>query len=395
MTELFPVYEVGSDPKLPARVKAFGGRQIKDADIRQIRLLAQIAKIDASEAIEVFEKYSRERKELTPEERAVIIDTNAKLNLGLQYQAGLNFVYDGETRRTEMYDHQARRIEGFLPFPEMIRSRRWDSYWKHSCVGELRLKAGSVDELVREFKFADEHSSAPLHVPLDDPFMVANMSSNPYYMKKLAPQFENDPGQLKYEAKKALTLALAENVVRPQVEALVDAGAKWIQLDIPSATIDLMQIPILVEGINAVVDGIDGIKFSLHICYPVRAPGVPNKGYSLLFPDLLRLNPNVDHLSLELANNNRYEDDLAVFRKYADGRKFQIGAGVVDITSENQKGDIKPASVRDRILRAAKTLGDERLVYVAPDCGLRQVNYERVIKLYDSIVKGAELARRG
>jgi len=43
----------------------------------------------------------------------------------------------------------------------------------------------------------------------------------------------------------------------------------------------------------------------------------------------------------------------------------------VDITLEQQQREKMetPEIVKNRILRAAETLGDPRLVYVAPDCG--------------------------
>ena len=44
---------------------------------------------------------------------------------------------------------------------------------------------------------------------------------------------------------------------------------------------------------------------------------------------------------------------------------------------------------------AVDTLDAPSLIYVAPDCGLRQLSLDRSLKLYEVIVKGAELARKG
>src|SRR3989344_1977481 len=133
----------------------------------------------------------------------------------------------------------------------------------------------------------------------------------------------------------------------------------WIQLDIPAATLDIGHIPIMVDGINAVVDGIENVKFSLHICYPRRVPLTEKSGYELLFPAILNLNPNVDHISLELANADQYEKDIAVFARYGSQRAFELGIGVIDITLEQQQRRFMetPEIVRNRILRATKTLG--------------------------------------
>ena len=98
-----------------------------------------------------------------------------------------------------------------------------------------------------------------------------------------------------------------------------------------------------------------------------------------------------------MANGGQYEEDLAPFAKYQYERRFEIGAGVVDITLERQQQGLieTPEEVRNRIDRIVNVLKDPELVYVAPDCGLRQLSLERTVELFDVVVEGAELARRG
>ena len=396
MNAVFPVYEIGSLPKLPARVKALSTiGTVTEEDIKAISEWGRVAQIETTQAIDVLRKRVH-GKIVTPEDRAALIDFNALLNIMLQQQAGLDFVYDGETRRIEMYEHIARQVAGFEALQEPLRSRGPDSWRAFICKAEPRLKS-QLEELpiVREFQFASACADVPLKVPVDDPYMIANMTINEYYKEEVQQDHANDPRGSRYEAKRALTLALAKNIIRPQVEAVIRQGARWIQLDIPSATIDLEHIPIMVEGINTVVEGLDGVKLSLHICYPKRRTLTDRQGYELLFPHILSLDRKVDHISLELANADQYEQDLAPFARYQAERRFEIGLGVVDITLERQQRGIMetPEIVRDRILTAAKVLKDPALVYVAPDCGLRQVSLERSLQLYNVIVAGAALAR--
>ena len=398
MNKLFPTYEIGSLPKLNARVKAARGQPITDDDIKEVQTLTQEFSVNGNEAIEVLRHLKTEQRTPTQEQEFVLVDFNSLLYLRLQEAMGLDFVYDGEARRAEMYQHVATRIEGFERTPEMIRSRGPDSWRMAVCVAPPRLKDGSLDSLVtKEFDFVHQHARRPTKVPIDDPYMIAVMSDNRHYIETLRPQYGNDPRRLRCEAKRAFTLALAHNVIRPQVEAVVERGAKWIQLDIPAATLDIEHIPIVVDGINAVVDGIENVKFSLHICYPRRVSLTEKSGYELLFPAVLNLNLNVDHISLELANADQYEKDIAVFAKYREQRAFELGVGVMDITLEQQqKGTMEtPEIVKDRILRATKTLGDPKLVYIAPDCGLRQLQLDRCLRLYETMIKGTELVRRG
>ena len=320
------------------------------------------------------------------------------MNVKLQEKSGIDFVYDGEARRSEMYRNVARGIYGFEDIPEMLRSRGPDSWRSSVCVSPPKLK-GSLDELaiIKEFEFVKTNANAPIKVPIDDPYMVAAMSDNRYYTETLREKYSGDPRKWRYEAKREFNTALAKNVILPQVEAVIARGAKWVQLDIPAATIDVEHIPIMVEGINAVVDGISGIKFSLHICYPRRVSLTDKSGYELLFPHILNLSPSVDHISLEVANGNQYGEDLAPFAQYQDERKFEIGLGVVDITLEQQQKGVMetPEMVRERILKSVDVLRDESLIYVAPDCGLRQLSLDRCINLFDVMAEGRDLAKRG
>jgi len=277
MSKLFLTYEVGSLPKLDARVKALAANLSKNPvtgrDISDFERYASMAGLDVFEIVDILKRQITDGTSLKADEKSAIIDANAAVNIRLQEIFGLDFIYDGEARRTEMYRHVATQVQGFKDFPEMIRSRGPDSWRAAICVDEPRLR-GSLDELqiIKEFEFVRNHATHKIKVPIDDPYMIANMTDNRHYMENLAAMYENDPRRLRYEAKRALTLALAQNVIRPQVEAAVKTGAKWIQLDIPSATIDVEHIPIMVEGINAVVSGIEGVKFSLHLCYPRQEP---------------------------------------------------------------------------------------------------------------------------
>ncbi len=397
MSKLFPLYEVGSLPKLPARITAGRGQPVPEPQIRQVEDLGRRFDADPSAVLEVLEDQTVKARRLNPPETLTLADYNALLNLRIE-AAFLDVIYDGETRRIEMFRHVAAKVDGLESTPEMIRSRGPDSWRSSVCVAEPKLKPGSLDALIlNELNFVLAHSTKPVKAPMDDPYMIAVMSDNRFYVQKLRAEYGNDPHKLRYEAKREFTLALARNVIRPQVEAAVAAGAGWIQLDIPAATLDIEHIPIMVEGVNAVVDGIAGAKFSLHMCYPRRITLMDKTGYELLFPHILKLNPNVDHLSLEFASANQYEKDLAPFARYKGERKFEIGLGVVDITRERQDAGLieTPEEVRDRILLAARTIGDDSRIYVAPDCGMRQLQLDRCIRLYEIMREGVEMARRG
>ena len=405
--KIFPVYEVGSLPKLGARVKALRGEPVTKENLHEFLFFARKAGVESEPIIRNTKKILRNfrvpSKKPTDYERGQIISANALINLGLQKNSGLDFFYDGEARRNEMYSHVAQCIKGFEPLPEMIRSRAADSWRCAVCVSEPQLNTWALRKLVlTEFEFNHIFTGGScLKVPINDPYMMAVMSDNRHYLSTISSLFSSSlssrsPTEIRYEAKRQLTLALAKNVVRPQVEALISTGAKWIQLDAPAATLDLGHLPIFVEGINAVVAGLAGVKFSIHLCYPRRVSLTDKRGYELLFPHILKLDPQVNHLSLELANADSYATDLAPLVPKHAGRRFEIGLGVLDVTAERERNKKieTPELVRDRILLATEILDDANLVWPAPDCGLRQLSLERAVKLYEILVEGAKMARK-
>lgn len=400
MPKLIPTYEIGSLPKPNARAKALVGdfKSITQQDIDELFWFGKYSGVEPTEAIEIVEKHRRDGTKLSAQERERLVDTNTEMNIKAISKV-IDYVGDGEGRRKEMYRSFVEQVDGFEDLPEMLRSRGPDSWLSSVCVAEPRLKTLDTLPVIKEFEFMRQilGNVAYVKIPLDDPFMVANMSDNRFYIEQMRANYKGNPIKAEYEAKRALTLALAYNIVRPQVEALAKAGVKWIQLDIPSATIDINHIPIMVEGINAVVEGVEGVKLSLHFCYPKRVSLIDKSGYDLLFPHVLKLNPNVNHFSLELANGGEYEKDLSPFAMYGKERRFEIGVGVTDIILERQKMGLieTPNIVRDRLMRAIDTLGDVSLVYAAHDCGLRQVSLGRAIRLNEILAEGAELARKG
>ena len=193
-----------------------------------------------------------------------------------------------------------------------------------------------------------------------------------------------------YKSKDELVLALAKNVVRPLVKDLVDLGAKIIQIDEPAATTHPAEMDIFRESINESVKGIDA-KFVVHACFS-------GNDYKALAPQMPEI--KAEQYTLEFANrdtwNEGVNDDarkgfqvLKLFKEH--GFEGEIGIGVSDV----HVNEIEPPElIRDRILYAAKALGDPTKIYVNPDCGLRTRTREVSFDQIKSIVKGAELARK-
>src|SRR2546430_1140584 len=70
------------------------------------------------------------------------------------------------------------------------------------------------------------------------------------------------------DARRELALDIARNIIRPNLEALIDLGAKWIQIDEPGASTEEDELDVFVESFNVSVEGLEGCMFSTHLCFP-------------------------------------------------------------------------------------------------------------------------------
>ncbi|MFQ5837798.1 MAG: hypothetical protein ACE5HJ_03340 [Thermoplasmata archaeon] len=290
--------------------------------------------------------------------------------------AGLDLVYDGEQRRVEMYEYPIRRMQGFR-FLGNVRSFDNKYYLKASCMERVRFKEAYH---LYEFEFVKERALKNIKVPLTGPYTLADWSFNEHYQRLHGGV--SDLRRRKLEAKRDLVLDLAEQVIRPNIQALQKAGAEVIQIDEPAATTHPEEVDIFVEGFNAATKGIRS-KLTAHICY---------SDYRLLYPEVLEMR-RCSQFAWEFANRDDSFGDgytpLELFEEYNDGR--EVGLGVVDVHVSRVE---KPEEVRDRILRAAKILQDADRIYVNPDCGLRTRTWKVAFQKLRNMVEGASLARK-
>ncbi|MBI3036021.1 hypothetical protein HYY71_06910 [Candidatus Woesearchaeota archaeon] len=403
MSEIFLTYGTGSRPKLNARVIALRDPiAVTEAHLQEVLKYSKALNLDATEFVETIRRRQVDGQRLSPEERDILVRFNSLLNLRHEEQVGLSKRFDGEAWRPEMYAHIRDHLKGVSKSVDAIRSTGEQSYYAGICEAVPTLDDRLIAMTVEEFEFLKANTArniGDIKVPLDGPYMLAIMTLDRYFTDTLREKYGDAPSRLKYEAKRALTLAFAEKVVKPQVETLAKAGVRWIQLDEPAATNDIEHIAIVVDGINAVVQGIEGVKFSIHTCYPNRMPFIDKKGYALLFPHIFGLDSKVNHLSLELANGDKYEEDLAPLAQHKSQREFELGVGVTDIRPQPYApvynvGELAEL-VKSRLLRAANVMGDTKGLYASHDCGLRRVPLEYSFRMDEALVKGAELARRG
>jgi 5-methyltetrahydropteroyltriglutamate--homocysteine methyltransferase len=372
----FTTREIGSLGKPPWRVKTFAGRPLEERDISEAERWGKRLEVDGHEELVELLR----RGEFDGGELSAIDAWAARYGLALLERAGLDVVYDGEQRRTEMYDHVAAHARGF---EQRGTVRSFDNkYYAKAAVVEPPSVDGPQD--VEEFRFVEAHTDRVVKVPLTGPYTMADWSYDEHYAREGA---LGASAERRYEARRRFVADVAERVIRPNVQGLVDAGAHWIQIDEPAAATRPDEVPLVVAGFNAATSGIDAGK-SLHICF---------SDYSALWPHALELEDCLE-LQLEFANRdsrelgtrdeNRpgYVETLRLFKQhgYPD-----VGLGVLDIHSDF----VEPAElVRDRILYSVDALGDPERIQINPDCGLRTRSWDVVYEKLVNMVEGTRLA---
>src|ERR687889_464242 len=242
MTEIRLVTrEIGSLAKPGWRVKAIAGRPVEEKDVEDARGWGERLGIDPEELVEILQR----GEGFIDEEKQKVQDYAALYGIRLLEKAGLEVVYDGEQRRSEMYDHAVRHATGFETRGTV---RSFDNkYYTKAAVVEKPLVEGAYD--LEEFEFVRSHTERVVKVPLTGAYTIVDWSYDEYYARNGA--MLGAAAKERAEARQRFGVDVARDVVRPNVLGLVEAGAEWIQIDEPAATTRPEEVPPLVETFNA------------------------------------------------------------------------------------------------------------------------------------------------
>ncbi|WP_436923864.1 methionine synthase [Halosimplex amylolyticum] len=276
-------------------------------------------------------------------------DDAARLITREHERSGLDVVVDGEMRRNEMVEYFAERIDGY-EFNGRVKVWGHNYFNKPSVADEVEY---GEQWLVDEFEFTDAVADRPVKVPITGPYTLANWTFNEAY--------EDD---------EALAYDLAE-LVNTEIEQLVDAGARYIQIDEPALATTPDDHAIVGECLERIVEGIpEDVRIGVHVCYG---------DYSRIYPEILDY--PIDEVDLELANDNYEQIDVFTDPEFT----LDLALGVVD----NHTAEVETVEeIKENIKQGFKVVPPEQLT-ISPDCGLKLLPREIAYQKMENMVTAA------
>jgi 5-methyltetrahydropteroyltriglutamate--homocysteine methyltransferase len=251
-----------------------------------------------------------------------------------QDEIGLDVIVDGEMYRGDMAAYFAETLQGFQT-GELVRSYGNRYYRKPVITGEVKWCSPITTEW---WSYAQSLTEKPVKGMLTGPYTIMDWSFNEFYPDR-----------------RSAALAIAREL-RKEVEALVDAGAKIIQVDEPAISTRIDELDFAREAMQLVTAGINAY-FICHICYGNFLP---------VYRHLLSL--DVDNLDLETSMKT---DGLEAYLRNNSFDK-DISYGVFDV--HNHKIESVP-ELEDNIRRAL-SMFDKEQIWIGPDCGLKTRSVE-------------------
>ena len=292
-----------------------------------------------------------QKGKITAEELRALEEKATAFWIEKQEELGVDVLVDGEQYRGDMVAYFAEVLPGFQE-GGLVRSYGNRYYRKPIIVGAVEwTKPITVDW----WRFAQERTDRPVKGMLTGPYTLMDWSFNEHYPDR-----------------KTTCLAMAQ-VVRKEVEALIEAGCKIVQIDEPAISTRVEELPFALEAMQQVTTGLPAY-FVTHICYGA---------FEYVYPKVLELAVNNIDLDMSATAGRR----LPLMQK--DPFTKDISYGVVDSHSHLIE-DVE--TVKQRVAQALTVLAKEQ-VWLDPDCGLKTRTVEEALGKLRVITEAAKAAR--
>ena len=286
-----------------------------------------------------------------------------------QEKAGIDVLVHGEFERTDMVEFFADKLDGF----HTTRNGWVLSYGSRSTRPPILAAPPSAREpmTVREWGVAQAASNRPVKGMLTGPVKIVNWSFRP-------PGVPDD----------LLFWAVAQPIAS-EVAALVEAGARVVQIDEPAVrerwpllTADAVDLRgVYARGVRAALNHVfnqpASVQMHTHMCYGDFGDIVP-----------LWADAGVDVASIEFSRS-KDESYIHQFYELFDDGHLQIGPGVFDVHSPHSPGTETMAT---RLEHFGEFM-DATDLWVNPDCGLKTRSWPEVERQLTEMVEAARRLR--
>ena len=235
-------------------------------------------------------------------------------------------------------------------------------------VGRIRpLENPASFPKVRDLDFlraAYPHLSFKVTLTAPTTFLLATatVGAGPAYRHALDPTLHDD---------------LAEALL-PVAREIGQRGAH-LQIDDPILSQGMRDYGPALRRIDAIAAQVPRNRTSLHVC--------GNLARSKALDALLHLH-NVSTLTLAFAGRAERENLSLLDREDWRDVDLSLGAGCADVQLSRQDGPMSPATIASLLRDIVDRIGEKRVRYVTPDCGLRATPRELVLPLLERLRRG-------
>ncbi len=270
-----------------------------------------------------------------------------------QAQAGIDLLTDGQVRWDDLLTPFLRALEG-AHTGGLLRYYDNNVYYRHPVVtGALRRRGQAV---VEDFRYASSLTDRPVKAVLVGPLTLATLSEDRHY---------GDQSRL---------MLAAADVLHEEARALVQAGAKFIQVDEPALGYHPAKAELTQTALARVVEGL-GVTTAL---YTYFGP------LDRVYPALLEF--PVDVIGIDVAERPQHLDLIL-------GRPFpkQLGLGVVNARNTRLETE---AELERLLERVTQHVPPERL-WLNPSCGLEFLPHATARRKMEILAAAARRQRAG
>jgi 5-methyltetrahydropteroyltriglutamate--homocysteine methyltransferase len=315
-----------------------------------------------------------QRGEYGPADVAELENDAVDMAIRDQEDAGVDIITDGEMRRagffTAAFYGHITGLKSLEP-DRKVGAGGHDQQHRFKVLEPITCPNGFGT--VAEFQYARTRTSKPLMVPLPGPFTLAG-------------RLTAGPNEV-YKNREEVAWAMVP-MLRAEIQALLNAGVKRIQVDEPSPAIHPDAKADFAGLFNATLKDLKRDKdvvIGTHLCFG-NYIGRPysKRTYQPVLDEIMKF--NVDYIHLEFAGREMAEIEMAG----RIAREKTVAVGVIDVKSYYHE---TAQDVAERIRIALKHVPAERLV-LAPDCGFSQTSRKTSRRKMQAMVEGARIVRK-